>query len=39
MGLKLFLEDHIGRRVDMVTPESLKPRLRPIVMREAVDVA
>jgi uncharacterized protein len=39
MGLKLFLEDHIGRRVDMVTREALKPRLRPIVEREAVDVA
>jgi hypothetical protein len=39
MGLKLFLEDHLGRRVDLVTPESLKPRLRPIIEREAVDVA
>ncbi len=39
MGLKLFLEDHIGRRVDLVTPDALKPRLRPIVEREAVDVA
>jgi hypothetical protein len=39
MGLKLFLEDHLGRRVDLVTPEGLKPRLRPIVEREAVDVA
>jgi len=39
MGLKFFLEDHIGHRVDMVTREALKPRLRPIVEREAVDVA
>lgn len=39
MGLKLFLEDHIGHRVDIVTSESLRPRLRPIVEREAVDVA
>jgi predicted nucleotidyltransferase len=39
IGLKLFLEDHLGRRVDLVTPEGLKPRLRPIVEREAVDVA
>ena len=39
MGLKLFLEDHLGRRVDLVTSEGLKPRLRSIVEREAVDVA
>lgn len=39
MGLKLFLEDRTGRRVDLVTPDGLKPRLRPLVEREAVDVA
>ncbi len=39
MGLKLFLEDHLGRKVHLVTPDTLKPRLRPIVEREAVDVA
>ncbi len=39
MGLKAFLEDHLGRRVDLVTPDALKPRMRPIVEREAVDVA
>ena len=39
MGLKLFLEDHLGRRVDVVTSDALKPRLRTIVEREAVDVA
>ncbi len=39
MGLKLFLEDHIGRKVDLVTPDALKPRIRPVVEREAVDVA
>ena len=38
MGLKLFLEDHLGRKVDLVTREALKARLRPIVEREAVDV-
>jgi predicted nucleotidyltransferase len=38
MDLKFFLEDHFGRRVDLVTPDALKPRLRPIVQREAVDV-
>jgi hypothetical protein len=39
MGLKLFLEDHLGKRVDLVTRAALKPRMRPIVEREAVDVA
>ena len=39
MGVKFFLEDHLGRKVDLVTPATLKPRLRPLVEREAVDVA
>ncbi len=38
MGLKVFLEDSLGREVDLVTPDALKPRLRPAVEREAVDV-
>ncbi len=39
MGLKLFLEDHLGKRVDLVTRAALKPRMRPVVEREAVDVS
>jgi predicted nucleotidyltransferase len=39
MGLKFFLEDLLGRRVDVATPDSLKPRMRARVLREAVDVA
>lgn len=39
MELKFFLEDHLGLRVDLVTRRALKPRIRPIVEREAVDVA
>jgi len=39
MGLKFFLEDHLGRKVDLATPDALKPRMRPVVEREAVDVA
>ena len=38
MGLKLFLEDHFGHKIDLVTPDALKPRLRTIVQREAVNV-
>lgn len=39
VGLKFFLEDHLGHRVDLVTPDALKPRMRPSVEREALDVA
>src|SRR3990172_12136318 len=39
MGLKVFLEDHLGRKVDLVTPDAVKPRLRPVVEREAGEVA
>jgi len=39
MGLRAFLEDHLGRKIDLVTPDALKPRMRPVVEREAVDVA
>jgi uncharacterized protein len=39
LGLKFFLEDNLGLRVDLVTPDALKPRMRPVVEHEAVDVA
>src|SRR5512133_1395200 len=39
VGLKFFLEDHIGRKVDLVTPDALKPRMRSAVEGEALDVA
>jgi len=39
MDLKFFLEDLLSRRVDLVTRSALKPRMRPIVEREAVRVA
>jgi predicted nucleotidyltransferase len=35
MDLKFFLEDKLGRSVDLVLADSLKPRLKPIVTREA----
>jgi len=38
MGLKFFLEDLLGRRVDLVTRKALKPRLRPYVEQEAIYV-
>jgi predicted nucleotidyltransferase len=39
MGLKFFLEDLLGTRVDVATVDSLKPRVRERVLREAVNVA
>ncbi len=39
MDLKFYLEDLLKRRVDLVTYNALKPRMRPIVEREAIRVA
>jgi predicted nucleotidyltransferase len=39
MDLKFFLEDLLGRKVDLVTRAALKPRMRRIVEREAMHVA
>ena len=38
MDLKFFLEDLFGVAVDLVTVDTLKPRLRPRVESEAIDV-
>ncbi len=34
MDLKFFLEEQLGRPVDLVLVDSLKPRLKPIIARE-----
>jgi predicted nucleotidyltransferase len=34
MDLKFFLEKEIGRPVDLVLSDVLKPRLKPIISRE-----
>ncbi len=39
MGLKLFLEDLLGCRVDLVMNKALKPRMRPQVERKSLPVA
>jgi uncharacterized protein len=36
--LKLFLEDLTGRRVDLVTPDALRPAMRAAILNEAVNV-
>lgn len=37
-GVQFFLEDQLGRPVDLVTDKALRPELRPFVEREAVHV-
>ena len=39
MDLRIFLEDLLGRRVDLVTHKGLKPLARPSVERDALRVA
>jgi len=39
MDLKFFLEDILKTKVDLVTRESLKPRMRPLIEKEAIRVA
>jgi predicted nucleotidyltransferase len=39
MGLKFFLEDLLGRRVDLVTTKGLRQEFRPTVEQEAIVVA
>ena len=36
--MQFYLEDLLGRPVDLVTDKALRPRFRPYVEREAVDV-
>jgi hypothetical protein len=37
-GLQFYLEDLLGRPVDLVTERALRGRLRPYVEREAITV-
>ena len=39
MDLKFFLEELLGRRVDLVTRNALRPSMRPSVEQEAIRVA
>lgn len=39
MDAKLFLERLLGRSVDLVLAEAVKPRLRPTILAEAVHAA
>lgn len=37
-GVQFFLEDLLGRSVDLVTDKALRPELRPFIERDAVHV-
>ena len=37
-GVQFYIEDLLGRPVDLVTDKALRPQFRPYVEREAVDV-
>ncbi len=39
MGLKLFLEDRLRRKVDLVTERAIRPELRQTIERDAIRVA
>ncbi len=39
MKLRIFLEDLLGAKVDLVTENGLRDRVRPYVEREAIRVA
>ncbi len=39
MDIKFFLEDLLGRKVDLGTPDTLKPRIKHHVLQEAIHVA
>ena len=37
-GVQFFLEDALGKRIDLVTNKALRPELRAFIEREAVHV-
>lgn len=39
MKLRIYLEDLLGRKVDLVTESGLKERVRPLVEQDAIRVA
>jgi predicted nucleotidyltransferase len=39
MDLKFFLEDLLTVKVDLVTRDALRPRMRPVIEQEALNVA
>jgi uncharacterized protein len=38
IGLKIYLEDLLGREVDLVTPKALKPATKPFIEKDLLYV-
>ncbi|MBN1148354.1 MAG: hypothetical protein JXA78_13935 [Anaerolineales bacterium] len=38
IGLKFYLQDLLGREVDLVTPKALKPAVRPSIEKDLLYV-
>ncbi len=38
-GVQFYLEDLLGRSIDLVTERALRPQLRPYVERDAITIA
>lgn len=39
MDTKFYLEELLGRKVDLVTPKAIKPLMKPYIMQDLVHVA
>lgn len=39
MDTKFFLEDLLGRKVDLVMPQAIRPRTKPYIMKDLIHVA
>jgi len=37
-GLQFYLEDLLGKSVDLITEKALRPELRPYIEKELIDV-
>lgn len=38
VGIQLELEDHLGKKVDLVQYSAIKPRLRPYIMQDHIPI-
>jgi hypothetical protein len=39
MDTKFYLEELLGCKVDLVTPQAIKPRMKPYIMQDLVHIA
>ena len=39
MGLRIFLEDLFDKKIDLITTQSIKPRLKPYIEKEVEYIA